>query len=270
MISAAVDGELVDDERPLFENHLRICADCRSELELEQVTKAFIRHRLVPVPTPQHAVSQILQRIRAEAKRPASLMERLESWLPLPSWKTALAAGGIVVAVLAFLISFRNFPHSHSQPSDGNILHQTYNNFDGFLKGSLVPTVASENPAEVRSALASNVNFHVCVPRLKGCKLVGGLLTKYNSENIAHVIYHYGNNVVYVYQTNLAAVERGQVLNLPPEAFDELRHKGWYFENHLNNCSLIALLEDSTVCVAMADINRNDLFSCLKTTGDTP
>jgi anti-sigma factor RsiW len=237
---------------------------CRSEFELEQMTKQYVRHRVVRVQVPAHVSARISQQLAIQSTQKLSFREWLEELLPAPSWKTSFAAGGIVVAVLAVILTIRNFPHSHTQPADSNIIHQSFNYFDSVLKGQLVPTVASNDPVQLESALSPNVNFEVYVPRLKRCRLVGGLFTNYNNEKIAHVIYQNDNKLIYLYQTCFDAVEERGVLNLPPKARAELKQTGWYFENHLDDCSLIVWLDGSTVCAALADMNREELLECLK------
>lgn len=268
LISAAVDNHLDDEERSLLFEHMSGCVHCRTEFELEQMTKQVVRQRTVRVQVPAYLSARISQQLLAEANKKFSVRQWFEEWLPAPSWKTSFAAGGIIVVVLAVILTIRNFPHSHTQPADNNIIHQTFNYFDSVAKGHLVPTVASSDPVQVASALAQNVNFEVYVPKLRRCRLVGGLFTNYNTEKIAHLIYQNGDKLVYLYQTCFDAIEERGVLNLPPEAKIELKQTGWYFENHLKDCSLIVWLDGSTVCAAVADMNREELLACLKDIGE--
>jgi anti-sigma factor RsiW len=263
IISAAVDDHLEGDERRLLQEHLAVCASCRTEFELEQLTKQFIRQRAVRAKVPDHVSARIFQHVAQQANAPLTVRRWLEELLPVPSWRTSFAAAGILIVVLSTLLTVKNLPHSHTQPRDSNIIHQTFNYFDSVLKGQLIPTVTSNDPLRVESALSSNVNFKVHVPKLKRCTLVGGMFTNYNSEKIAHVIYQYNDKLVYLYQTGYDAVEQRGGLELPAEARTELKQRGWYFENHLENCSLIIWLKGSTVCVALADMNRKELLECL-------
>ena len=79
-------------------------------------------------------------------------------------------------------------------------------------------------------------------------------------------MYKHDNKIIYMYQAKLCTVMGSACLHLPMEAKRELQQSGWYFENHSPNCSLVVWVVDSTVCCAIADINKEQLLACLKDT----
>lgn len=269
LISAAVDNQLTASEYTWLEEHLKACPNCRNEFELEQMTKTFVRQRLVRVTTPAAVAERVRQQLVYESSRRSTWLERLDELLPQPSWRTVLATAAIgSIVLLAVMLFVPTSRHSHPRPVDNNIIHQTYNNFDDILEGKLVPTVTSNNPVEVESTLSLNLDFEVRVPRLKRCTLVGGSFTNYRTEKIAHLLYKYDNDLIYLYQTHLAAIEEKGVLNLPEQAMNELHRSGRYIENHMDDCSLILWIEGTTVSVAVANMDEKTLLDCLNDCGE--
>lgn len=186
--------------------------------------------------------------------------------LTLPFQKTIMALGGaIIVFTLLFILLPSESRHIHVVPNDGNILHQTYSSFDGIINGSIVPQISSDDPSAVKAYFTQKVNFNVSVPQLRSCRLLGGIFSNYNNQNVAQVIYKNGDDVVYLYEARFDSVMRGSALHLPQEAKDELQRSGWYVENHTPNCTLIVWKGDpTTICCAVAEMNKDRLLACLQ------
>ena len=74
-----------------------------------------------------------------------------------------------VFVVVAFILVMNNSSrsyHLHTQPTDGDIVHQTFNNFDSFRDGKMVPDVRSDNPRAVQAFFTKNASFAASVPRI--------------------------------------------------------------------------------------------------------
>ncbi len=263
-ISAAVDGALDDKEKFALDEHVKKCHDCRNELELEQFTKNTLLRTIQRASAPAALTTSIVAQLLNE---PSSVKAQSKKWeFMLPTWKTAFVFSGGLAAVVILFVVLSGLHHSHTNPIDGNIIHQTYNNFDSILDGDIKPQVVSDKPEVVQSFLASKANFNVHVPKLKRCSLVGGVFSQYKNEGIAHVIYKQNNDIIYIYQAQLGKVINEQTLQLSDQAKRDLLTTGWYFENHSPNCSLIIWTVDSTVCCAIADISRGNLLAYLTDT----
>ncbi len=263
-VTAAVDGVLPREIAPQFEDHIAHCPRCRAEYELERATKALIRIRVRACAAPSDLRQRISAALESEnpvAIGPQPLRRRLFTW---PAWQMMLAAGGVAITVLLlFAITPTKSHHNHSQPADGNIIHQTYNNFDRILDGKIVPQVASSDPAVVEAYIQPRVNFHVKVPRMKRYTLMGGNSSLYQNRALAHIMYRSGHDFVYLYQVRYGDVLEGTALNLPPDVIAELKRTGWYFENHSPDCSLAIWLVDSSICCAIADVKKDELLASL-------
>ena len=264
LITAEIDGELADLAKTPLQEHLRNCTKCSADFELERSTKAFLKRHLKHVETPPLLRRQITADLAAQA----SAWGRAGSWLKElfvhRSTRSILALGSALALIMILLMVTPPKPrHSHTHPDDANIIHQTFNNFDGVLSGKLAPQVSSDDPAVLRTYFESRVNFKVDCPRHKHSRLVGGICSHYNDEPVANVLYRNDQDIIYLYETNYRCVAHGKRLNLPPHALSQLQATGWYFENPGPECTLAVWIVDSTVCCAVADMSQEKLLALL-------
>ncbi|MFI5251838.1 MAG: anti-sigma factor family protein [Bacteroidota bacterium] len=269
LITASLDGQINQSERLALDAHLPRCPRCKIESDLEAITKTVTRSYLPWKQTPPDVSSRISHLINQRIYSPLPASSSIWSTVfTIPVRKTIFALGGsIAVFVLILNLIPSNIHHTHGSPKDGNIIHQTYNNYDGIVEGSFAPQVASDDPGVVKSFFTDKTNFKVSVPRLKHCTLIGGMSSFYDDECVAHVVYKYGNNVVYLYETRIDSVMNGLncSLNLPDNVKNDLRKTGWYVESHVPDCTLIIWQPDSTtLCCAVAEVDQEQLWSCLK------
>lgn len=264
LIPAAIDGEVGEDILSVLNRHLGECSPCRTEFELERMTKRVVRRQISPAEAPSGLQRRIRQQIAAErfsSEPRAASGKRINQ----PPWKMMLAIASVAAVVLLLtLITPSKSHHSHAQPADGNIIHQTYNNFDDVLDGRLHPQIVSDDPVAVRAFFEPMVKFKVHVPKMKKFKLLGAVCSQYQNQCIAQLIYQGAHDIVYLYQIGCAeAFDRKGDFRLPAEAVTELQRTGWYFENHIPDCSLALWVKDSTLCCALADINKDVLLASL-------
>ncbi|MBI3194366.1 MAG: zf-HC2 domain-containing protein [Ignavibacteriae bacterium] len=260
LIPAVLDGELRAEERPSLEQHLKQCTQCRNEFELHSMAKRIVRQRLSHVAAPPHVRERIFAQLRQQFPNPA-----LTSWFTLNpfrlKWKpVAVFSGALAIILLMVFFPQSKEHHSHAAPSDADIIHQTYNNFDKMLAGSLLPQISSGDRFDVEQFFAQKANFKVSIPDMKRCRLVGGIFSNYNDAQVAHVLYEYGTEPIYFYQVKLQDVLEGKGLFLPEEIKEELLRTGMYVRHHSSDCTLIVRIVDSTVCCTMADIDKEDLL----------
>lgn len=261
-ISSAIDGALSADITPQLRDHLSRCTPCRSEFELEQATKRFVRARLPRATAPAELRQRISEAIAREPLPAAASPSKVKLFRP-PYWRLVLSVGTAAAAVAVLFYLPPSARHVHTQPVDDNMIHQAYNNYDSILDGKLVPAVASSDPSAVEAFIKPKVHFHPIVPKLKRYALVGGEPAFYRDRCVAHVVYKEGKNVIYLYQACFKDVLDGTSLSLPPNVLAELKRTGWYFENQSRDCSLIVWVVDSSVCCAIADVNRDQLMAAL-------
>lgn len=262
-ISAAVDNRLESDLKNAFEEHIAQCTSCRNEFELERLTKKYIQGTLVRAAAPTAVSRSILSDLgsAAETETTPSWISRLWSQ---PRLKPAFALGIIAILAMVLFVSLPlNTRHLHTSPNDNDIVHQSLNNFDAVVAGTLKPQVASSDPAKVKSFFAKTVNYEVEVPHIKKCKLIGGFISSYQGKPLAHLVYKHDNQVVYLYQVDMQTVLEGTSLTLPANAKEELLRTGWYVQSPQPKCSLVMWLIDNTLCTAVADMDKTELIASL-------
>lgn len=265
LATAAIDKELAGRKPDEFLEHIGRCLGCRDEYELELMTKNVVRKNLTYIPASRDLkrliASQIAsQALEEESVRDAQQKRRRRFWRTL----FGFGAGAGIALLLFILLLSGTFRHWHSQPVDADIIHQTYNNYDGFIRGTMTPAIASDDPILVRSFFTPVLRFPVAMPVAQPCRLVGGAWSTYADEPIAHVLYRHRNTLVYVYETRLGSLGEGGALQLSSRARLEIQRSGRYIENLMPGCTLVAWIADSTVCCAVGDLSRDEFLSYLK------
>ncbi|HLF14091.1 MAG TPA: zf-HC2 domain-containing protein [Bacteroidota bacterium] len=263
-ISDSVDGQLDPELSGPLQAHLGRCRPCRLELTLVQGTKASLRDHMKPVPTPP----DLRRKILGDVSTPR-VSSGLTGMFGLSGWRIPLAfAGALGIALIAFTILTQKTGHNHTKPFDGSVVTETFNNFDQVVEGRLTPGLVSENPAEVRRFLEERVHFSIQVPSMKQFRLVGGQFSAVDNETTAHVIYERDGNFIYICQSDARKLVGGKRRFIPAPALAELRRSGWFFTGNVTDCNLAMWLADSTLCTAVADMNRELLLANL--TGTAP
>ena len=262
LLPAVLDGELRADERPSIEQHLNNCALCRNELELHSMAKRIVQHRLKRATVSLALQTRVLESVRQEAY--ATHQIPFLDWISsfqFP-WKPLAVVGGVLAIVLAVVfVPSSKHRHLHVAPSDDDIIHQTYNNFDKILAGSMLPQINSSDPFDVQEFFLQKASFKVNVPKLRRCRLIGGVFSRYHDAQVAHVMYESGSEPIYFYQIHLDDVLEKCSLGLPDNIKEELMQTGWYIEDHSPNCTLIIRIVDSTVCCTVADLPKEELLT---------
>ena len=265
-ISSAVDNVLEQGTRKDFDAHIKECVVCRTEFELESLTKRVLQRNVTHQPIPPDLAAKLTGQISAYGATVANPegFSWIWRWLTFPQWKPALALG---IAGIAGWFLFTSLPlnsrHLHTSPNDNNIIHESFNNFDALLNGTLQPQVASNDPSVLRNFFAQTVSYEVNVPQMDECKLIGGMLSVCNGHKAAHVVYQHGRDVIYLYQVDFQEVLAGTVCILSPQAKEELLRTGWYVIADHPKCTLAMWVKGNTLCTAVADIEKNELIAYL-------
>jgi anti-sigma factor RsiW len=259
-LSDHVDGQLDPELNAPLAAHLERCRFCRLELALLSGAKEKLRSTMSPVSTPEALRAKILRDV-SPAGAAASRGAGLQGMFTFTGWRVPLAfAGALGIALIAFTFLLRQSPHNHTRPFDGSIVTESFNNYDQVVEGKLTPGIVSENPGEVKSFLEQRVHFPVQVPAMKDFRLVGGQFSAAENETTAHVIYERDGNYIYISQSDARRLIGGKHRFIPKSALDEIRRSGWFFAGNVDDCNLAMWLADSTLCTAVADLNRQSLL----------
>ena len=265
-ISAAVDHCLQSGEMSSFVEHANRCPACRCEYEMELTTKLVVRNRARMVKTPPTVAEAILACLRDEGDTTASA--RMRSWKDLlrnPLVKPAIAFAATFVLVI-FLIRQSSGPAASFAGND--VILQSLTNFRAVVSGEIKPQILSGIPENVRNYFTGKTEFPVLVPAMKNCTLVGGGVNECSGTAMAHVVYRHEGQVVYMCQACFETVIKGNTLNLPERAKNEMQRTGWFSETSPGGDTIVLWKKGSTLCAAVARMNKDELLACL--TEDEP
>lgn len=262
LISAAVDLRLPDDGLAAFKDHSVRCSACRFEYEAEASTKLFVRSRTKRVRTPASLALQISEQIGREASagHPSWIAELLGKPLVKPAIGFALA---FVTVLLLLQDSMHVGPTTQAAFGSTDVILQSLMNHRSMLSGEMKPQFASSEPAQLAGFFSGITEYSVLLPRLKDCRLVGGVQNEFAGTKLAHIVYQHNNEIVYIYQTCWATVKRGEKLHLPDDVKDELLRSGWFSATQPDGRSIVLWTKGRTLCAAVARMSKEDLFACV-------
>ena len=263
LISAAVDFRLTDGELTAFKDHSAKCPPCRFEYEAEAVTKLVIRSRARRVPTPAHIALQIAEQLGRE--RSSSAMSWIAEVFKRPLVKPALGFALAFVVVLFLLRgSTSNNPSAEAAFVSNDVILQSLMNHRAVVDGEIKTQRGSNEPAQLASLFSGITDYSVHLPKMKDCRLVGGVQNEFAGTKLAHIVYEHNNEVVYIYQACWATVMKGEKLCVPDEAKAELNSTGWFSRTQPDGRTVVLWKKGRTLCAAVARMSKEDLIACLE------
>jgi hypothetical protein len=217
--------------------------------------------------TPDHVARWIVGRIGHEGLSGRSLW--LAEVFSKPLIKPAIGFALAFAAVLLFLNSPpSNFPISEASLVPNDVILQSLMNHRAVLDGTIKPQMISNEPAQLESLFSQITDYSVHMPRMKNCRLVGGVQNEYAGTKLAHLVYQRDTDIVYVYQTCLATVLKGDKLCIPFQAKEALERTGWFTESEPDGRTVILWEKGRTLCVAVSRMSKDDLMACLTSDQD--
>lgn len=264
LISAEVDGELEPERQRHLCDHIGKCRHCADLLELEKITKLYIGRKLKRTATPAAVKLGILQQLKPEIARQSSRDSLLRRLISVPRWQIMTAfAGSAAVIVIALLLMPWHSGRPHTPPLNNNIIHQTFNNYHGIVQGSIIPAVATDNPAVAELYFQYDNKFQAHIPPMAGCQLIGAMYNKYTHEGMAHLVYRYDDHIIYILEAAIHDLTDMDGLAIPADVFAEVMKGDLYCERRIEDYSMIMWIHDHTLCCAMTNISNQQLLSCL-------
>lgn len=239
------------------------CKPCRTEFELQALAKRVVTTACARTPAPSH----LANRIRLQIRDVVPLQEETRRHWRIFDRKKFVPALAVAIVAVIVLVLFTSLPlstrHLHTSPKDNNIIHQTLNNFDAVLGGSMPTVFVATDHESLRQELERNANVSFNVPQLRDCSLEGGMLSDCSGQPAAHVVYKRGNDVIYLYQVDLKAALRGEEFDLPADVKEELLRTGWYILAGHPKCTLALWISGEKLCAIIADIGKDELLEVL-------
>jgi anti-sigma factor (TIGR02949 family) len=187
LVSAYLDGELVEEDRVAFEAHVSGCPACQRSLDDEREVVDALQRAARPVPPAPDALRARVDRMLSEAQRPSG---------PVSRWGAPLVVAASIVAVglVAAALLQRS---SATAPRAGNAFATlAADTHLRHARGQLPLEVRSDVPADVSRFFEGRVPFHFELPdypvgpgERKLYHLDGGRLVAFEDDYIAYVAY---------------------------------------------------------------------------------
>ena len=269
-VSAAVDGELEQEKKQEFDEHIAKCFSCRGELEIETITKHVIGGTLPSAKAPDSLRAGILRQVYAgfstQAAGGMGVRAILGNLFSRPLVKPALVLGVLLVVVLVGItVLTRRQPEPltfESAPSD--MIDQAVEHYSRYLQGGVRLQLVSSNHDEVRNFFKDKVTYEVYVPEMDNSKLVGGVLCEHEGIKFLNLVYRIGDKVIYFYMGCSKEMKAKGRIGLSAKAETDLKETGWYFDTTRVKCNVAVWKEEDEVCSAVADMKKEELLALLK------
>lgn len=252
LITASVDGELLDSERSSLETHLVECVGCRQSLEKERALKQAIRGYRERI----HAPGELRRRIVADRRIFPEQKPSPRGWLdyvrtlPLP-------VGAAVAMVLLLAIALPTFViKSDSEP----IAVAALETYDRFVKGQL-PVRRTDNANEIVEQLTRTVggHFHPMGYDLTAMGLwpVAGLVREIDGRKVLVVIYQGPGGALFCYTFI------GSETDAPPNAarFFDAQKKINLYAFSRGKVNAVFHREGEVICILASEMPMKELLA---------
>lgn len=248
-----VDKRLDRERTEEVLQHATVCPHCHFELNALQISKEIVHEKIKRKSVPADLYYAIVSRTAPSSAG---------SWLGrIFGYKLNLA--GVMVLFAAIAIGLYSlFIPSSGIPDDSNIIHQSLNNYQAVIGGSIKPQLVS-NHDNVRSFLQNEVKFSVNVPKMKGCNSCAGVFSNFKGVPLAHVVYQIGDYVVYIYQADLNEAMKGEKIGLPLDVKNEIVNTDWYIRELSDDRTIVLWRYENTLCAAVSSMKKEQLVSLL-------
>jgi hypothetical protein len=282
LITSYIDNQITDpDLKRQIEETLKNNENLNKRYQAELLTKKMLSSRLPQASLPQATYSKVMSSIDGliagasqkpsikQAEIPAyptfweSLKQSLKpKFLGVPRYGYAVILMFIIfTAVLMFNDNSPRNPHIIAG-TEKSIMVQAVNVFHKVLAGDMKCQFKSGNAAEVEKYVNENANFKAYIPTIENYELQGCMCNEYNGQKLAHLIYMNGEEVIYIYQTPVTAVQKNN-LELPDSVHDEIVKAKYFMWDEIdeNNCTLTLWYKDNVVCASVTTLPKQKMHS---------
>ncbi len=253
LITAWVDGELLDPERSSLETHLVECVGCRRTLEEERALKQAIRGYRERI----HASGELRRRILSDQRIFPEQKSSPRSWrdyvrtLPHPV-SAALAVALLLAIALPTFVLLK----SSREP----IAVAALETYDRFIKGQL-PVRRTDNANEIVEQLTRTVggHFHPMGYDLTamGLRPVAGLVREIDGRKVLVAIYQGQGGTLFCYTFI------GSEVDAPPDAarFFDLGKKMSFYAFSRGKVNAVLHREGEVICILASEMPMEELLA---------
>jgi anti-sigma factor (TIGR02949 family) len=269
-LTAVLDGEVGGEKKNRFDEHIAVCPVCRTEFEVERITKGLIRGKLPSRKVPAHLRDSILQKLGTE-KLNGRLAETgrhglLGKLFAPPRWRPALALGMVlIIAVVGITLLTRRTPAP--PPTEAfalDMVDEAVEHYNRYVGGGMKLHFVSSDAEEVRKFFQPKVHFEVYMPELDKAELIGGAVCEHGETSFLNLVYRMNDKILYFYMACSKEMKAKGKVGLSARAEQELNDSGWHFDTTHDNCNVAVWKEKDDVCSIVADMKKEELLALLK------
>ncbi|MCI0714801.1 MAG: hypothetical protein L0Y77_00565 [Chlorobi bacterium] len=281
LITSYIDNQISDPElRKQIEEALNKDEKLFKKYQAEIFTKNIYASRLDSAEVPEVTYAKVMDSIDALISRSKQIFSTQS--LAYPSFTQSLKntvnlkflgvpryayAAVLVFAIIAAAVVLNSSTHATKNPyilagTEKSIMVQAVNVFHKVLSGDVKCQLKSGNATEVEKYVSDNANFKAYIPVIENYKLEGCLCDEYNGQKLAHLIYMNGEEIIYIYQTPVAAVQKNS-LELPGAVHDEIVKAKYYMCDEIdeNDCTMTLWYIDNIICASVTTLPKQKMHA---------
>ncbi len=146
--------------------------------------------------------------------------------------------------------------------SEKSVMVQAMKNFHKILSGDIKPEMKSSNVAQVRTFVKDKTHFEAYVPVIEDYDLVGAVCSEYNGQMLAHIVYSSGNEIIYIYETQVNSLHCKE-LELPDPVHSDIVKNKFYMCDKVddNQCTMILWYKDNVLCASVSTMPKQKMYA---------
>ena len=256
-LSDAVDKRLERNlDREIFE-HLERCKNCRSEYEMERLTKEGVRRRLVSVKAPPPLVERVSESlVTVPVER--TFFSAVRAFSGSRTFRWSVAAGLAIILVLVGVNVL-----DRGAGSRGDVLANTEKNYDAMRMGNMVPKMVAYEAERVQEYFNDQATFRVMVPAIDQCAYISGLVSMNQDVQEAHILFKMDDSTyLYCYQVDVDKAMADQTFTVPDEAVPMLDRNEWYIKS-TGDRTMMLWKVGNTLCAAVSSMEKEEMRKLL-------
>lgn len=250
-ITALADGEISDPkEADKLRSKISSDAELAVEYEVQRTVKKIVRNKCAFHACPEHLKNQILQEIRKKGGKS-------ETTIFFPRFTVGIAAAAVILLGMFILNGIVSSPNLIAEQSGSdNMIVQAVSNFSSIKAGKLTPQIVTADASKIQAFFNERgVQYATAIPTVRGCSLLGGVVSDDKGEKLAHHVYaDPEGKLIYVFQADEAHFLLKKTLALSDDLWEKLESEKAYFAER-DNFSLAVFRNGKNISTIVSDQN---------------
>lgn len=250
-VTALADGEIADPkEAELLRRRISSDTELAVEYEVQRTVKKIVKTRCGFHPCPEELKSRILNEIKRTGGRK-------ETTILYPRFTVSIAAAAVILIGMFILNSLTHVPNLIAeQNGSDNMIVQAITNFSSIKAGKLTPQIVTADASKIQAFFDERgVQYATAIPSVRGCSLLGGVVSEDKGEKLAHHVYaDPEGKLIYVFQADEAHFLLKKTLALSDDLWEKLESDRAYFAER-DNYSLAVFRNGRNISTIVSDQN---------------